>query len=91
MQQGATLQADYLAKPRPLHWGDFQGDGFSTIYQTGAGYARLQGGRADPTGAAVGAAQPVSAPLPANWLQTAGAGALILVLVMLYLDGHLLR
>jgi hypothetical protein len=75
----------YIAKPDPAHIGDLDGRGVSNVLLTSEGYNRLM--RARP-GAQPGAAE-LEAPPPAkNWMATAGAGALALVLVALYLDGR---
>jgi hypothetical protein len=88
--------ADYNARPSPMHYGDVFGAdaGFSTVYNTGAGYDVINGTQeADvATIASRSSAASMANPTPAaNWMQTAGAGALLLLLGAIYLEGRVLR
>lgn len=75
----------YIAKPDPAHIGDLDARGASNVLLTSDGYNRLM----RSTGARAPGAAELEAPRPAaNWIATAGAGALTLVLVALYLDGR---
>ena len=76
--------APYNAKPAPIHLGDWDARGFSTVFMTSAGYDSLVG-QSTPTPSAV----QLDAPRPAiNWVQTSGAGVLLLVALAFYLDGR---
>lgn len=75
----------YLARPEPIHAGDLDARGFSNVLLVSEGYRRwraLSGGHP-------GQAELQAAPMAANWAQTAGAGALVLILVALWLDGRI--
>jgi hypothetical protein len=94
---GLGPQAPYLARPAPIHYGDMFGadQGFSTVYQSGQGYDLVNGAWADADVAAIATRVSAAgvrlnaAPVAANWMQTAGAGVLILALAALYLNGQL--
>jgi hypothetical protein len=94
---GLGPQAPYLARPAPVHYGDFFGadQGFSTVFQSLGGYDVLNGAWADADVAAIAtrvsqAGARLNAPAPAeNWMQTAGAGILLLAVLGLYLNGKL--
>lgn len=88
--------ADYNARPAPMHYGDLFGAdaGFSTVYQTGQGYDVINGTQDADVGsiASRSSAVQMANPAPAlNWMQTAGAGALLLVLAAVFLEGRILR
>lgn len=90
-------QADYNARPAPMHYGDLFGAdaGFATVYQAGSGYDLVYGVQeADVSTIAsrTSAAAQMAAPTPAaNWMQTAGAGVLILLAGAIFLEGRVLR
>lgn len=88
--------ADYNARPAPLHYGDLFGAdaGFSTVYQSGPGYDVINGVQeADVASISRrSSAASMAAPAPAlNWMQTAGAGVLLLLAGAIYLEGRVLR
>jgi hypothetical protein len=94
---GLGPSAPYLARPAPLHYGDMFGadQGFATVYQAGGGYDLINGAWADADVSAIAtrvsmAGARLNAPAPAaNWMQTAGAGIIVLAVVGLYLNGKL--
>lgn len=88
--------ADYNARPAPMHYGDLFGAdaGFATVYQASGGYDLVQGVQEANVGTIISRSSAVSMANPtpaANWMQTAGAGALLLLGAAVFLEGRVLR
>jgi hypothetical protein len=78
--------APYNAKPAPIHSGDFDAVGFSSVFLTSSGYAALMGGSGQ-TGAAAKPAAGVQGHGIGSQLAAIGA----LGLALLYLDKRIAR
>lgn len=82
---GIGPQAPYLARPAPAHYGDYFGadQGYATVWQVSGGYDLVNGVQdadvaAIATRSSMAGARLNAPPPAANFLQTSGAGLLLL-------------
>jgi hypothetical protein len=73
----------YNARPAPIHRGDWDAAGPSTVELTSSGYAEL---RRQSAGQVAGQAKLAAPTTPATFIATSGAGVLLLLGIALYLD-----
>lgn len=77
----------YNSKPAPIHTGDFDASGYSTVYQTSSGFAALaDGGSGQSAAASKGAVSFVQGGPRSGLAAFAAIG-----LVLLYLDHRIAR
>jgi len=80
--------APYNAKPAPVHTGDYDAVGFSTVLLTSSGYAALVGGGSGQAGAA---AKPAGPAVGQTGLRNQVVGIGVAALALLYLDKRIAR
>jgi hypothetical protein len=80
--------APYNAKPAPVHTGDYDAVGFSTVFLTSSGFAALQGGASGQQGAA---AKPAGPAVGQTGLRNQAIGIGVAVLALLYLDQRIAK
>lgn len=77
----------YNSKPAPIHQGDFDASGYSTVYQTSSGFAALADGYSGQSAAASKSA--VAFTVGAG---SSGIGGFVLLgMILLYLDHRIAR
>ena len=82
--------APYNGKPAPIHSGDFDAVGYSTVFQTSSGLAALMSGQAGGSGQGGAAAKP-AAGIREGGLASQAVAIVLLGLGLLYLDHRIAR
>jgi hypothetical protein len=77
------------AKPAPLHAGDFDAVGYSTVLQTSTGWGMLQDGSSGQAGAAARRSNPMA--LTEGGLRSPLVAIAVVVAALLYLDHRIAR
>ena len=78
-------------KPAPIHAGDFDAVGYSTVFQTSSGLAALQDGRVGGSGQSAAAMRGTLPVFTAGGLQSPIVAVAALVAALLYLDHRIAR
>ena len=88
----AIPTASLNGKPAPIHVGDFDAVGYSTVFQTSSGFAALQDGRLGGSGQSGAALVRGSFPAIASGGMASPMVAIVaLVAALLYLDHRIAR
>jgi hypothetical protein len=78
-------------KPAPIHAGDFDAVGYSTVFQTSSGLAALQDGQIGGSGQSAAAMRGTFPAVTAGGLGSPIVALGALIVVLLYLDHRIAR
>jgi hypothetical protein len=82
----------YNGKPAPIHSGDFDAVGFSTVELTSSGFAALAGGQYGSSGQGASASKPIAGTIPSlGGLASPVVAFGLLAAAVYYLDRRIAR